>query len=225
MDRDDRALEGLLLELGRAPQSGADEAFVARILARAERKTAWKPRLLIAAAALVAALGFLVEPPATARIGFARQACLVPEARTMRLIAADGDRRLLLGEVPITAQARVPAATPILLQAVDVDGYAVWTAPQAIRLNPREVRSPAEGPVVPVDLKTARSVDYAREVKPLLDQHCAGCHAEAEIVNASTVKPFDARRSGLVTQSHAPIPAADRRHLALWVDLGAAGRP
>jgi hypothetical protein len=62
-------------------------------------------------------------------------------------------------------------------------------------------------------------------VKPLLDQHCAGCHAEAEIVNASTVKPFDARRSGLVTQSHAPIPAADRRHLALWVDLGAAGRP
>jgi len=217
MDFDDRALDGLLRELGRAPQSGDDEAFVARILARAERKTDWKPRLLIAAAVLVAALSFLFEPPATARMNFARQACLLPEAKSMRLLLNDG---VLLGEVPIDAQVRVPAATPILLQAVDADGYAVWTAPSAVRPG----ASGARGGIT-LDKKAARTVDYARDVKPLLDRHCTGCHAEAEIVNPSTVKPFDARRSGLVTQSHAPIPAADRRHLALWVDLGASGRP
>jgi len=217
MDSDDRALDGLLRELGRAPHSGADEAFVARVVARAERKTDWKPRLLIAAAVLVAALGFLFEPPATAPMDFARHACLHPEAKSMRLLLNDG---VLLGEVPIDAQVRVPAATPILLQAVDADGYAVWTAPSVIRPS----ASGARGGIA-LDKKAARTVDYARDVKPLLDQHCAGCHVEAEIVSASTVKPFDARHSGLVTQTHAPIPAADRRHLALWADLGAPGRP
>jgi hypothetical protein len=217
MDRDDRSLDGLLRELGRAPHSGADEAFVARILARADRKPSWKPRLLIAAAVLVAALGFLFEPPATGRLGFARQACLLPEARTMRLLLKDG---VLLGEVPIDGQVRVPVATPILLQAVDADGYAIWTAPKAIRLNANGLRAG-----VFLDPKSARVVDYGHDVKPILDQHCVGCHAEAEILSASTVKPFDARRSSLVTQSHAPIPAGDRRHLALWVDLGAPGRP
>lgn len=225
MDSDDRALDGLLLELARAPRPGADEAFVARILTRTQRPTDWKPRLFLVAAALFAALGFLLEPPATGRLGFVRQACLVPEARSMRLLLKDGDRHLLLGEVPIEAEARVPSGTPIVLQAVDAEGYALWTAPEAIRLQPREVRSPGAGPVFALDRKAARPVEYARDVKPILDQHCAGCHAENEMVGPSTVKPFDARRSALVTQSHAAIPEADRRQLALWVDLGALSRP
>ncbi len=213
---DDRALDGLLRELSRAPQ-GADEAFLSRLRARTERKPAWKPRLLLAAAGLLAALGFLLEPPATARIGFAPQACLVPEAKSMRLLLKDG---ALLGEVPIDAQVRVPAATPILLQAVDADGYAVWTAPSPIRAKADGARVG-----VPLDQKSARKIDYAHDVKPILDKHCAGCHAEAAIVTAATVKPFEARKSALVTQTHAPIPAADRRQLALWVDLGATVRP
>jgi hypothetical protein len=216
MDIDDRALDGLLRELSRAPQ-GADEAFLDRVFARTERKTDWKPRLLIAAAVLVAALGFLLEPPPTSRIGFAPQACLVPEAKSMRLLLDDG---VLLGEVPIDAQVRVPVGIPIRLQAVDADGYAVWTAPSVTRPSASGLRTGIE-----LDKKAARTVEYARDVKPLLDQHCAGCHVEAELVSAATVKPFEARRSPLVTQSHAPIPPADRRQLALWVDLGASSRP
>lgn len=216
MDIDDRALDGLLRELSRAPQ-GADEVFLGRVLARTEQKTDWKPRLLIAAAVLVAALGFLLEPPATARIGFAPQACLVPEAKSMRLLLNDG---VLLGEVPIDAQVRVPAGIPIRLQAVDVDGYAVWTASGVMRPSASGVRGG-----IPLDKRTAKAIDYARDVKPILDQHCAGCHAESEIVTAAAVKPFEARKSALVTQTHAPIPAADRRQLALWVDLGATTRP
>jgi hypothetical protein len=68
---------------------------------------------------------------------------------------------------------------------------------------------------VTLDKKDARAPD----IKPILDRHCAGCHAESELL--ASAKPFDARNSALVTQTHAPLPAADRRQLALWVDLGA----
>jgi len=224
MDVDDRALDGLLRELSRAPR-GDDDAFLARLRDGAGRKTGRTPRLVAAAAVLLAALGFLLEPPPTARIGFATQACLVPEATTIRLLARDGDRRVLLGEVPIDAQARVPATLPILLQAVGPDGYALWTAPHEIRPAEHQARSSGSGPLLTLDLRDAGTPDYARDVKPILDQHCAGCHAEGDLVSAATVRPFEARHSALVTQTHAPLPAAERRRLALWVDLGAIARP
>ncbi|HLY09417.1 MAG TPA: hypothetical protein VKW04_08965 [Planctomycetota bacterium] len=218
MERDDLALDGLLRELGRA--SGGDEAFVRRVLSRAEPRPSQRALFFIAAAGLFAALGFLLEPTPTARLGFTRQACLVPEAKTMRVLAKDGRRYLLLGDVPVDAQARVPAETPIVIQAVGADGMALWTDRDEVRLRIREVRSPSAGPLVALDKKAARTLDYGRDVKPILDQHCVGCHAESDLL--ATVKPFDARHSALVTQNHGAIPPADRRQIALWVDLGAA---
>lgn len=219
MDPDRSAIDGLLRELARAPE-GDDEAFVQRVLA-GTRKPAAHPPVLFAAAVLVLAFGtFLAFPaqPPTGRLGFARAACLVPDATQMRVLLKEpgSDRLFLLGQVPIGADARVPAETPILLQAVGPDGMALWTSPDWIQVRPSA--APAVAP------KSSRRVDFARDVKPILDQHCSGCHAEADLVRAA-VKPFEARRSPIVTRSHALLPLAERQQLALWVDLGASGRP
>lgn len=217
MEPDDLALEGLLRELARVPEG--DDAFVRRVLAGTRRRPSAGAPLVAAAAGLVAAAGFFFAPAPTARLGFVPQACLVPEAKSVRLLTKDGGRFLLLGEVPIGAQARVPAETPIVLQAVDPDGLALWTGRDPIRLRAGEVREPSRGPVLAVDGRSARRVDFQRDVKPILDQHCAGCHAEGDLLAA--VKPFDARHSTLASQSHAPLPAEERRRLSLWIDLGA----
>lgn len=217
MDRDDLALDGLLRELARAPEG--DDAFVRRVLARTgprSRRPSRRAPIALAAAGLFVALGFLLDAPPAARMGFHAQACLVPDAKSMRVIAADGDRRVLLGEVPIDAQVLVPAATPILLQAVGADGMALWTDRDPLVLRPGEIRAAATAPRATLE---KRSVDYRRDVKPLLDQHCSGCHAESELL--ATAKPFHARRSGLVTQTHGLLASTERRQIALWVDLGA----
>ncbi len=106
----------------------------------------------------------------------------------------------IVGTVPVeedgSAFFRVPANTPIAFQALDADGRAVqlmrsWytampgetvacagchepppqAAPSAMaaaaRRAPRDV-TPWRGPV--------RGFDFAREVQPVLDRHCAGCH-------------------------------------------------
>jgi hypothetical protein len=74
-----------------------------------------------------------------------------------------------------------------------------------------------------MDPKAARAVEFG-QAKPILDQHCSGCHAESDLVRAG-VKPFEARRSPIVMQTHGLLTESERLHLALWVDLGASGRP
>lgn len=216
MDRDDAALDGLLRELARAPEG--DDAFVRRVLARAQpqRPASRRAWFFMAAAGLLAAFGFLLDAPPAARMGFRAQACLVPEAKSMRLIS----NGTLLGEVPIEAEVMVPVGSPVLLQAVGADGLAVWTDRGPITPRSGERLGASASPVVPLR-KT--SVDYRRDVKPILDQHCAGCHAEGELL--ASAKPYQARRSALVMQTHGLIPPADRRQIALWVDLGAEGKP
>lgn len=219
MDREHAAIDGLLRELARAPE-GDDEAFVRRVLART-RKPASQTPLLLAAAVLLAAIGgYFAFParPATGRVGFARAACLVPEATQMRILMKEPgvDRLFQVGQVPIGEDARVPAGRPFLLQAVGADGLALWTSPDWIQVRPSAAAAVEPGP--------ARTVDFARDVKPILDQHCSGCHAEADLLRGA-VKPFEARRSPIVTQTHALLSGAERLQLALWVDLGAAARP
>lgn len=217
MERDDLAVDGLLRELARAPE-GDDHAFVSRVLARTRKPTLPRAPILAAAAILLAMGIFLALMPAapTVRIVASRPSCVADAAR-MRLLMKDpatGDF-LLLGEVPVGAEARVPSGSEILFQAVGVDGMALWTSPRGTKVA---------GTAAPIDRKDVRSVEFARDVKPILDQHCSGCHAEADLVRTAT-HPFDARRSPLVTQTHAPLSGAERQQLALWVDLGAAGRP
>jgi hypothetical protein len=218
VEREDLALDGLLRELARAPEG--DELFVRRVMAKTGTPVSRRALLFVAAAGVLVALGFLFEPPPTARMGLAPQACLVPEAKTLRLLTIDGASRSVLGEVSRDSQVRVPADTPILVQAVGDDGMALWTGRDVFRLRPHEVRSPSTGPVVTLDPKNARRIDFHRDVKPILDRHCVGCHAESELL--ASARPFDARHSALVTDSHVTIPAAERRQLALWIDLGAA---
>ena len=218
MERDDLAIDGLLRELARAPE-GDDHAFVARVLARTQKPTLPLAPILAAAAILLAMGVFLALTPEapTGRIVAFRPLCVGPDAATMRLLMKDPgtDQLLLLGEVPVGASVRVPAGSEILLQAVGSDGMALWTAPRATKVG---------GAAAPIDRRKARAVEFAHDVKPILDQHCSGCHAEGDLVRGA-VHPFEARRSPLVTQTHAPLSGAERHQLALWVDLGATGRP
>jgi formylglycine-generating enzyme required for sulfatase activity len=118
------------------------------------------------------------------------------------VVGLDGpwDVRRILGTVPVEADGsawfRVPANTPIAIQPLDSEGKAVqlmrswfvampgetvscagchWlenTAPDsseslALARSPSEI-TPWYGP--------ARNVSFKREVQPVIDRHCVGCH-------------------------------------------------
>jgi formylglycine-generating enzyme required for sulfatase activity len=118
------------------------------------------------------------------------------------LVGADGpwDPRRILGTVPVeedgSALFRVPANTPISIQPLDAEGKAVqvmrsWftampgeilscvgchesqntavasTQTVALTKSPTEI-TPWRGP--------ARGFHFAREVQPVLDKYCLGCH-------------------------------------------------
>jgi len=103
---------------------------------------------------------------------------------------------------------RVPARKPIYFQALDADGFAVQTMRSWTTLMPGETQSCVgchehknSTPVAeqgtplallggPQELETIggppRGFSYAREVQPILDQHCVDCHAGDDV-------PYDLR--------------------------------
>jgi len=129
------------------------------------------------------------------------------------VIGADGpwDIKRVLGTVPVEADGsamfRVPANTPISIQPLDAEGKAMQVMRSWFTAMPGEVLScvgchekqndaspnrrtivtgkaaseivPWRGPV--------RGFHYPREVQPVLDKHCVGCHAAG-------AKGYDARR-------------------------------
>jgi formylglycine-generating enzyme required for sulfatase activity len=106
----------------------------------------------------------------------------------------------ILGTVPVyedgSAKFRLPASTPIALQALDQEGKAVQLMRSWYTAMPGETAScvgchetPRDTPQVRSDLAALRPVseirpwygpprgfDFAREVQPVLDRHCVGCH-------------------------------------------------
>jgi len=106
----------------------------------------------------------------------------------------------IIGTVPVyedgSAKFRVPASTPITLQALDAEGKAVQIMRSWYTAMPGETAScvgchetPRETPLVRNDLAAARPIaeiepwygaargfDFAREVQPVLDRYCVGCH-------------------------------------------------
>lgn len=121
----------------------------------------------------------------------------------------------ILGTVPVESDGsaffRAPARTPLTVQALDADGQAVqlmrsWFAAQpgervscigchtrptdvmpdekglAARQSPRDI-TPWNGP--------ARGLSFTRDVQPVIDRHCAGCH------DGDSARP-DLRREELV---------------------------
>ncbi len=111
------------------------------------------------------------------------------------------DARTLLGTVPLEADGSVmfniPANTPISLQPIDAEGRALQIMRSWLVAMPGEVLScvgcheppdaapPAKMTLAarkgPVDIIPwyggARGFSFSREVQPVLDKYCAGCHS------------------------------------------------
>jgi len=106
----------------------------------------------------------------------------------------------ILGTVPVyedgSAKFRMPASMPITLQALDEEGKAVQLMRSWYTAMPGETAScvgchetPRDSPIVRNDIAAtskvsemepwygpARGFDFARDVQPVLDKHCVGCH-------------------------------------------------
>ena len=121
---------------------------------------------------------------------------------SMGVVGMDGpwDIKRVIGTVPVhrdgSARFRVPANTPIALQPLDREGKALQLMRSWMTAMPGEVVSCAgchekqnTAPPVkatmalrlpPADIKPwygpTRGFAYAREVQPVLDRHCVGCH-------------------------------------------------
>jgi hypothetical protein len=112
------------------------------------------------------------------------------------------DVRRILGTVTVqedgSARFRIPAYTPIAVQPLDADGQAVQLMRSWFTAMPGEVVSCVgcheSQNVAPPNRKTiagmrdaepirdwhgpARGFDFRREVQPVLDKFCIGCHAD-----------------------------------------------
>jgi formylglycine-generating enzyme required for sulfatase activity len=148
-------------------------------------------------------------------------------------VGLDGpwDVKRILGTVPVeedgSANFRVPASTPIAVQPLDAEGKALalmrsWftaapgevlscvgchekqnttppfdPAPQAFRREASAIK-PWYGP--------ARGFSFAREVQPVLDAYCVGCHQSGAEGEAA---PFD-----LAAGPAARVPSAFQMHFS-----------
>ncbi|HOP77632.1 MAG TPA: SUMF1/EgtB/PvdO family nonheme iron enzyme [Thermogutta sp.] len=114
--------------------------------------------------------------------------------------AGPWDVMRILGTVPVeedgSALFRIPANTPIAIQALDENGAAVQIMRSWYTAMPGEQTScigchepPTEAPQQltrlvgmrePVDIKPwygpPRGFDFEREIQPVLDKYCVGCH-------------------------------------------------
>jgi formylglycine-generating enzyme required for sulfatase activity len=114
--------------------------------------------------------------------------------------AGPWDAMRILGTVPVyedgSAAFRVPAGTPVSIQPLDEQGKALQLMRSWYTAMPGEVAScvgcheqPSDTPLVryaaaatrpPVEIEPwygpARGFDFQREVQPVLDRYCVGCH-------------------------------------------------
>jgi formylglycine-generating enzyme required for sulfatase activity len=143
-------------------------------------------------------------------------------------VGLDGpwDVKMILGTVPVepdgSASFRVPACTPVGVQPLDTDGKALalmrsWftgapgevlscvgchenqnasgpadSAPRAFKREPSPIE-PWYGP--------ARGFSFEREVQPVLDAYCLGCHHGEALANGQST--FD-----LTARPAEPVPSA-----------------
>ncbi len=128
------------------------------------------------------------------------------------------DAMRILGTVPVPEDGsvafKVPANTPISVQPLDIDGKALQLMRSWYTAMPGEKAScvgcheqPKDTPLVryetaalktPVDIKPwygpARGFDFEREVQPVLDRYCVGCHDGAPAKNGRTKPDLRAER-------------------------------
>jgi hypothetical protein len=136
-------------------------------------------------------------------------------------IGIDGpwDVHRILGTVPVEADGsasfKVPANTPIAVQPLDAEGKAIqlmrswYTAmpgesfscigchdtQNAIPPNKPTIASQRAASTITPWYGPARGFSFKREVQPVLDKYCVGCHKEgAQPVNGQAVADFTAHK-------------------------------
>jgi Tol biopolymer transport system component len=156
--------------------------------------------------------------------------------------------RRLLGEAPIASdgsfQVQVPANTPVQLQILDADGLAlrssgwIWVRNHANqgcvgchddpeRTPPNRFTEALRSPAVVLDppAEQRRTVDFRRDIMPMLRARCFECHGEGgkaprldgEAEPSDGISPNRAFR-GLL--SAYVVPGAARRSRVVWHVFG-----
>jgi formylglycine-generating enzyme required for sulfatase activity len=150
-------------------------------------------------------------------------------------VALDGpwDVHRILGTVPVepdgSAAFRVPANTPIAVQPLDAEGKALqvmrswFTAMPGERLScvgchEKQHHAPPGKPTVAMrkairDIEPfygpARGFSFAREVQPVLDAHCVGCHNGRKAPQGRSMPDFSVERDA---KGNVKVVAAFRKH-------------
>ncbi len=159
-------------------------------------------------------------------------------------VGLDGpwDVKRILGTVPVeadgSARFTVPANTPVALQPLDADGRALalmrsWTTAMpgeqqsCAGCHEPQSRSPGGRPTLAAGrapsplspwLGPARGFGFEREVQPVLDRHCTGCHGgaagnpEPDLTRRPPVL-LDARDPGYIVTPFPPAYLALRRYV------------
>jgi len=134
-------------------------------------------------------------------------------------IGVDGpwDVHRILGTVPVhedgSAAFKVPANTPVAVQPLDAEGKALQVMRSWYTGMPGEVltcigchdtqnRAPSAKPILAAAHKAvditpwygpARGFSFKREVQPVLDKYCVGCHDGAPREDGKTIPDFAAK--------------------------------
>lgn len=146
-------------------------------------------------------------------------------------VGSDGpwEAKRVLGTVPVEADGsawfQIPAKTPISLQPLDAEGKAVALMRSWMTAMPGEnvscvgchEQSSAAPPVQhtlaftrpPSEIKPwhgpARGFSFAREVQPVLDRLCAGCHNGAAGKDGESIPDLRRDQGGYVVYPHGKI--------------------
>lgn len=159
-------------------------------------------------------------------------------------VGLDGpwDVKRIIGTVPVepdgSAHFRVPACTPISLQPLDADGKALALMRSWMTAAPGEKRScvgchEKQNTTAPFDTTPmafrrepspiaswygpARGFSFEREVQPVLDAYCVGCHHGGPLAGGKTASDLTARPTDRIPSAFQMHFSPSYMELRRWV--------